>query len=376
MEHWKVDGYRRRLDAGEALALDEQRELLGSLVLLQRAARLPDEFHVRVQRDSDASRWSAHHPLLRVTATADHPSDALVRAAVELRRVLRQEFEWPARSADHDPDGDADDVDAAGEVPESTWEALSRTDPAPETVAALAAALRALGEVRDEARGLRYGRSAHLLTQDPEATPEQRRSARAELRRGHARTLAAAGVEAADEDWRDDGFGPPERFGIGLPVLVVGVVEDTRRWEDDVPRSDRRWPWGAPRRFPPGRWVALEHSWSDDDHWAGDPRHLRLIAQPLAVTPEAELALRRLAETVRPGDDVRAHAAFHEAATRLLPRASVSGVRGWVGPTALPLDIASIDHVAADPPDLTGGDVWTSRFRLWWLSDPSGERRF
>lgn len=369
MDHWQLEGIRRRLDAGEPLDLEEQRALLVSLVELDRTVRLPAEFHIRVQREGDGARWSAQHPLLRLQATARHPSDALVRAAVELRRILQDEFGWPGEATG--PGGQDD----AGEVPESTWETLSRTDPAPETVVALAGALRALGEVRSEAHALRYGHSRHALAHDPDATPAQRAAARTELRRRHAEALAAEGVEAADEEWRDDGFGPPERFGIPLPTLVVGVVETRHQWTDDIPATGRRWPWAEPRRLPAGRWVALEHSWHNDDHWAGDPRHLRLIAQPLQATPAAELAFRRLADTIRSGESVGAHAAYHEAASRLLPEVSVRSVQGWIGPAALPLDVSSLDHLVADPPDLTGGDVWGTRFTLFWLSDPSAPGR-
>lgn len=149
------------------------------------------------------------------------------------------------------------------------------------------------------------------------------------------------------------------------------MVESNHRWTDDIPATGRRWPWTGPRRFPAGRWVALEHSWHNDDHWAGDPKHLRLIAQPLRPTPAAELALRRLADTIRSGDSVGVHAAYHEAASRALPEISVSKVRGWISPAALPLDVSSLDHLVSDPPDLTGGDVWATQFTLFWLSDPS-----
>lgn len=368
MDHWQLEGFRRRLEAGEPLDLDEQRTLLESLVELDRTVRLPAEFHIRVHREGDGTRWSAQHPLLRLQAAAQHPSDALVRAAVELRRVLQVEFHWPGEAVEP---GEHD----VGDVPESTWETLSRTDPAPETVVALAGALRALEEVRSETHALRYGQSRHALAHDPDATPAQRSAARTELRRRHAEALATEGVEAADEEWRDDGFGPAEQFGILLPTLVVGVVETRHQWTDNIPSSGRHWPWTEPRLFPAGRWVALEHSWHNDDHWAGDPQHLRLIAQPLQATPAAELALRRLADTVRSGESVGVHAAYHEAASRLLPEVSVRNVQGWISPAALPLDMSSLDHLVADPPDLTGGDVWATHFKLFWLSDPSATDR-
>lgn len=111
------------------------------LVELDRTVRLPAEFHIPVHREGDGTRWSAQHPLLHLQATAHHPSDALVRAAVELRRILQVEFGWPGEG------GDPGERDEAGEVPESCWETLSRTDPAPETVVALAGALRALEDV-------------------------------------------------------------------------------------------------------------------------------------------------------------------------------------------------------------------------------------
>ena len=177
-------------------------------------------------------------------------------------------------------------------------------------------------------------------------------------------------MEAADEEWRDDGFGPAERFGILLPTLVIGVVETRHQWTDDIPATGRHWPWDRPRHFPAGRWVALEHSWHNDDHWAGDPQHLRFIAQPLQATPAAELALRRLADTVRAGESVGVHAAYHEAASRLLPEVSVRNVQGWISPAALPLDMSSLDHLVTDPPDLTASDVWAAHFKLFWLSDP------
>ena len=235
MDHWKLAGFRRRLEAGEPLDLEEQRALLGSLVELDRTVRLPAEFHIRVHREGDGTRWSAHHPLLRLQATARHPSDALVRAAVELRRILQVEFHWPGEAADS---REHDDV---GDVPESTWETLSRTDPAAETVVALAGALQALEEARSEAHALRYGQSRHTLVHDPDATAAERAAARTDLRRRHAQALTAEGVEAADEEWRDDGFGPAERFGILLPTLVVGVVETRHRWTDDIPATGRHW---------------------------------------------------------------------------------------------------------------------------------------
>lgn len=93
------------------------------------------------------------------------------------------------------------------------------------------------------------------------------------------------------------------------------------------------------------------------------------------ATPAAELALRRLADTIRPGENVGVHAAYHEAASRLLPEVSVRSVRGWISPAALPLDVSSLDHLVVDPPDLTGGDVWPAQFTLFWLSDPTAADR-
>ncbi len=37
--------------------------------------------------------------------------------------------------------------------------------------------------------------------------------------------------------------------------------------------------------------------------------------------------------------------------------------------------MSSRDRLVVDPPNLTGGDVWATHFKLFWLSDPSAADR-
>lgn len=89
MDQYLIDGFRRRVAAGEALAADESQRLIDALDDARRAATTPTEFLVRVARNvDDLNGWTADHPLLRLSISATSPADALVLAGVELGRTL------------------------------------------------------------------------------------------------------------------------------------------------------------------------------------------------------------------------------------------------------------------------------------------------
>lgn len=359
MHSFEVARMRRRLDEDEALDADDQRRLVDAVTELMRAARLPSEFLVRVHRDTEAIGWTAEHPLFLTSGSSRHPADALVLAGLELRRVLERDV---PEFTDDEPEGPR--FFRRRPLAEDVWDALTRTEPGPDTVVALAAALHALEEARREAHELRYGETLRGVVRDMVTRPEERDAARAELRHAHAARLAAAGVEGANVAWREDAFGPTGEFGVDLPVLVVGFKAPAD-WPTD--RDEEH-------RMATGRWIALEHHWDSDDVWSGDPKSVRLIALPLDPTPEAELGLRRLADDAPSGESVRDHVAYHRAVAEHVPGVSVERVRGWVSPAALPIDLESLDRLVADPPDLTGAAPLFWDAHLYWLSHVPGDR--
>ncbi|MEM9749283.1 MAG: hypothetical protein AAF945_21560, partial [Actinomycetota bacterium] len=105
MDGYLLDRLRSRLDAGDGVSDNDVRRLIEDLGRARRAAGTPAEFVVRVARDlSDSDRWTAEHPLFRMTPTARHPADALVLAGTELRTRLEQ-LDWPDPDLQPDPFG-------------------------------------------------------------------------------------------------------------------------------------------------------------------------------------------------------------------------------------------------------------------------------
>lgn len=361
MYPYELANFRRRLEAGETLDLEDQLLLIRSATELTRAARLPAEFLIRVHRDQAVNGWAAEHPLFLVSIAARHPADAVIRAGLELRRVLERDF---PEFTDEEPEQPR--ILRRRRINEDAWDALTRLEPGPETVAALQAAMEALEEARQEATELRYGDTLRRVRLDRDASPEERAAARDELRRHHATRLTALGIEAADVSWSEQAFGPAASFGIELPVLVAGFKVPSD-WPDEGVVEEQR--------FANGRWMALEHRWDNDDVWNGDPKHVRLIAQPLQATPDAELRLRRLAEAAPSGMSVGHHVAYDRAVAEHLPTVSVEHVEGWISPAALPIDAASLEHLVTDPPELTNIGLWLWNPCLYWLSDLPGDRR-
>ncbi len=360
MHSFEVARMRRRLDEDEELDAADQRRLVDAVTELIRAARLPSEFLVRVHRDAEAIGWAAEHPLFLTSGSSRHPADALVLAGLELRRVLERDV---PEFTDDEPQ--VPHFFRRRPLAEDVWDTLTRTEPGPDTVVALAAALHALEEARQEANELRYGETLRRVARDMDARPEERDAARAELRHAHAARLAAAGVEGANVAWREDAFGPAGEFGVDLPVLVVGF-KTPADWPTD--RDEEH-------RMATGRWIALDHHWDNDDVWSGDPKSLRLVALPILPTPEAELRLRRLAEDAPSGESVSHHVAYHRAVAEHLPGVSVERVTGWVSPAALPIDGESLSLLVSDPPDLIGAAPLFWDTHLYWLSHLTAERR-
>ena len=70
MHSYELVGMRRRLDEGEPLDSADQRRLVDAMHELTRAARLPSEFVVRVHRDTEATGWSAEHPLFLTSGSS------------------------------------------------------------------------------------------------------------------------------------------------------------------------------------------------------------------------------------------------------------------------------------------------------------------
>ena len=339
VESWKIDDIRRRVARGEVLSDDDSHALVDALTRAQRAASVPPEFVVRVAREtSDVDRWTASHPLLRSTSSADHPADALALASVELRRVLGhydwpEERRWPVRHveravADAHASGDGD-----SDVASSLRWALTELD-------------RVTHEWHDERTGKELRSAA--ATGDTEA--------REVLRRENVGRLEAAGVASSTRDWGTDAFGDAVDVGLPLPCLVVAMrAKDARDVEG--------------LRFDPGRpWHALSHRTV--------PRpmseYITAVVTPLSLNAESDLALRRLAPRVPTGRTVQAYCTYRDLVAQELTTLDVGALSQNLSPAWIPLPSDAIETLCAGTVDasisLEALVVEEDRARrfLWW----------
>jgi len=80
---------REAVEAGDSLPAADAGALLDELEVLRRRLQRPTELHLTALVDPDQpDRWVIKHPLLRSEVHSPDPADALVLAAIELRRVL------------------------------------------------------------------------------------------------------------------------------------------------------------------------------------------------------------------------------------------------------------------------------------------------
>ena len=225
MERYRIDELKRRVERGKPVAPDEIRALIDALDAARAQIDIPPEFIVRVHRLEGSQRWRAEHPLLRTSAEAHHPADALVLAGRELRPALTR-HSWPERP----PRGrrwnhGVERVEA---------DAIANEDEAA-TGDVLRWSLDELDRVTKELHNRTYGAS---LATRAEAGD---REAREEMRLTSLASLATANVAGASTGWTTDGFGQASDVGFVLPVLALAMATNGRAvggWTFD---SNRKW---------------------------------------------------------------------------------------------------------------------------------------
>ncbi len=324
MHDYEVSRISRDLTEGKTIDPNDVQSLVDNVTALRRAAQLPNEILVRVHRGggSDPLAWTAEHPLLSTHRTCRHPADALVHAAIELRRVL-DSHDWPER--EHF-DGRGVDAEEA--------EVLANTDES-EIGQALRWALGALRTTTEENHKLRYGRDLldRFERQVPGAVDERRALAVASLQH--------SGVHNVATRWGDDGFGSASEVALSLPTLVLASKVSSRpaRVEPDTVEG---------LHFSPDRsWHALSHRFI--------PRpmseYVTAIVTPLRVAPAVELALRKLGELAPDGRHVAAFSKYRELLTMLLPDVSADHNTDTLSPGWCPFDLDALGTLLSGGPD-------------------------
>lgn len=349
MDRYRIDEFRRRLDAGETLAPDDSRTLIEALDHARVAATTPSEYLVRVARSiDDPYRWTAEHPSLRVSVSATNPADALVLAGVELGRVLDEPTSQDRPHATRMRRAVADAV-AAG-----------TTDPM--VADALSWALDELDSRTDELHELRYRR------QLSDRTSSGDQQARAELRSAALARLTAAGVTVAADGYATDGFDDAERLGLPLPCLALAYRTSASEMNGDV---------SLPRFTAERTWFALCHRTEPRPM----SRYETAIVTPLAIDDAAELALRRLTPRVPTGSTVGALSVFHELMVIELPGIDVDHLTGPLSPAWVKLPLDALGSMTGGTPDadldveeLVATDPaapwpWLPHPELVWITD-------
>ncbi|HVA43961.1 MAG TPA: hypothetical protein VNF50_10805 [Acidimicrobiales bacterium] len=325
---------REAVEAGESLPSKDASQVLEELGALRRRLQQPTELHLSALVDPDhPDRWVIQHPLFRSEVHSSDPADALVLAAIELRRAL----------------GDDETAGRPGPRPfrvdREEWETLA-AQPGP-TAEALTGAMRALEQAekeRNEARAdaedrglLRSGRGGR--------TTAEWEAARRRLQRQSLEHLTAANVAGVARKWSEDGFGAAADHQLPLPVLVIA----TRAGRDGRPLS---WCFDARRQ-----WLALEHRVSEGFR---SSQHLRLVATVVEPVRDTERSLRRLSLLLPGRDDSVAHlVGYAKAVAELFGGAvTVDQQRGAVGGGCWPLDLDSIGG-------LTGGAISAEDLGAW-----------
>jgi hypothetical protein len=324
MHDYEVLRISSDLNEGKTIDPNDVRALVDKITALRKAAQLPDEILVRVRRggDSDPLAWTAEHPLLARHQTCCHPADALVHAAIELRRVLGS-HDWPERKRF---DGRGVDAEEA--------EVLANTDES-DIGHALRWALDTLRTTTEENHKLRYGRDLldRFERQEPGAIDERRALA--------VTGLQQRGVQNVATRWSDDGFGSASEAALSLPALVLASKVSSRQARLELDATEGL-------QFSPDRsWHALSHRYI--------PRpmseYVTAIVTPLRVAPAVELALRKLGELAPEGRDVAAFSKYRELLTMLLPDVSADHNTDTLSPGWCPFDRDALDALLRGGPD-------------------------
>jgi hypothetical protein len=266
--------------------------------------------------------WRAEHPLLSLHQASRHPADALVHAAIELRRVL-DSHDWPERERFDGRGVDAEEAEVLADTHEG------------DVARALRWALDTLHTTTEENHKLRYGRDLRdrIDRQEPGAVDERRALAIA--------SLQTSGIQNVATRWGDDGFGSAPEVGLPLPSLVLASKVSSRqaRLEPEAREG---------LQFSPNRsWYALNHRYI--------PRpmseYVTAIVTPLRVAPSVELALRKLGELAPEGGDVAAFAKYRELLTMLLPDVSADHNTDTLSPGWCPFDLDALGDLLRGGPD-------------------------
>jgi hypothetical protein len=324
MHDYEVLRISTDLNEGKTIDPNDVRALVDKITAFRKAAQLPDEILVRVHRGdgSDPLAWRAEHPLLSLHQASRHPADALVHAAIELRRVL-DSHDWPERERFEGRGVDAEEAAVLANTDES---AVAR---------ALRWALDTLRTTTEENHKLRYGRDLldRIERREPGAVDERRALAVASLQK--------SGVQNVATRWGDDGFGSAPEVGVPLPSLVLASKVSSRqaRLEPDALQG---------LQFSPDRsWHALSHRYI--------PRpmseYITAIVTPLRVAPAVELALRKLGDLAPEGRDVAAFAKYRELLTTLLPGISADNNTDTLSPGWCPFDLDARGDLLRGGPD-------------------------
>ncbi len=355
MQSWTLRELRTRVDGGDGLGQADAAALLDALDVATRAAKIPAEFVVRVARDGDLEGWSAHHPLMRSSRTADHPADALILGAQELREVLgdlgvtpkakrRGIRLWVVDSHIDRAVAEANRATAEHAVGDSLGWALSEID-------------RLTGDL-DAAEGRRDLLSSAAFG-DADARERLRLDAVAAFEQANVHTSAAS--------WSTDALGDAPSVGLDLPTLVVAI---------DVARSDRVAGW----RFTDDReWFALSHRVEPRPM----SRYVDRVVSPLQINEAAELALRRLAPRIPTGRSVAAFVNFAALVARELPEVDVARLDSRLSPAWVPLPTSAIPLLCAGTVDEEldldalvehdGWGPWADHWELAWVTDHPAE---
>jgi hypothetical protein len=312
------------LNEGKTIDPNDVRALVDKVAALRKAAQLPDEILVRVHRggESDPLAWRAEHPLLSRHQTCRHPADALVHAAIELRRVL-DSHDWPERKRF---DGQGVDAEEA--------EVLANTDES-DIGQALRWALDTLRITTAENHKLRYGHDLldRFERQEPGAVDERRALAVA--------GLLQRGVQNVATQWGDDGFGSASEVALSLPSLLLASKVSSRQARLEPDELE------GPQFSPKRSWHALSHRYI--------PRpmseYVTAIVTPLRVAPAVELALRKLGELAPEGRDVATFAKYRELLTMLLPDVSADHNTDTLSPGWCPFDLGALGPLLRGGPD-------------------------
>ncbi len=335
VDTWRIDELRRHLDRGEAVDAGDISTLIDAVELAQRAAAIPPEFMIRVARDgANPQRWSATHPLLRLTVTANHPADAFALASVELRQALSR-HDWP------------ESVRTFGSIDRAVADAHAG-DESP-VAESLRWALDELDRITEKAQAERDQR---VLKSSAEAGNAE---ARAELRDRNIAVLETVGVIPSRHEWGIDGFGEADAVDLALPCLALAM---TVRSTDDV----------AGLRFDTSRtWHALCHR--------AEPRpmtrYVTAVVSPVQLNMAADLSLRRLAPRVPTGRTVSAYNRFAALIAEELPGVDVGRISESLTPAWVPLPIEALATLCADTVDahvdLAELATATESARRWWF---------